>query len=124
MPEAFTGGLDEMVSGQGRIQPHWNAIMGVVGQLGRATLAERGERLARAMVEDGVASLLPGKKASGGTGWRLDPLPLPLPATEFATLADGVAQRARLLDAMLADLYGPQTLLSSGAVPHTVADGN
>jgi uncharacterized circularly permuted ATP-grasp superfamily protein/uncharacterized alpha-E superfamily protein len=104
-----------MVSGEGRIRPHWRGVMGVVGGLGRAGLAERGERLARAMADDGVASLLPG--ASGAALWRLDPLPLPIPAEEFEALAAGITQRARLLDAILADLYGPQDLLTSGQIP-------
>jgi uncharacterized circularly permuted ATP-grasp superfamily protein/uncharacterized alpha-E superfamily protein len=124
MPEAFAGGLDEMVSGQGRILPHWHGVMGVVGQLGRAALAERGERLARAMAEDGVASLLPGKTLAGSGAWRLDPLPLPLPAAEFEALARGLAQRAQLLDAVLADLYGAQQLLAEGLIPPALVCGS
>lgn len=124
MPDAFAGGLDEMASGGGRIQLHWHALMGVVGQLGRGALAERGERLTRAMAEDGVASLLPGKKLPGGSGWRLDPLPLPLPATEFKALSAGLAQRARLLDLILADLYGSQQLLADGSIPPSLICGS
>jgi uncharacterized circularly permuted ATP-grasp superfamily protein/uncharacterized alpha-E superfamily protein len=42
---------------------------------------------------------------------------MPLPAGEFASLAAGMAQRARLLEAVLADLYGPQSLLAEGLLP-------
>lgn len=115
MAEFPAGGTDEMVSGDGRIRPHWRGIMGVVGSLGRAGLAERAQRLTRAMADDGVASLLPG--ASGAALWRLDPLPLPIPTAEFEALAAGIAQRARLLDCVLADLYGPQELLAGGHIP-------
>ena len=124
MPEAFAGGLDEMASGQGRIRPHWHAVMGVLGHLGRAALVERGERLARAMAEDGVASLLPGRPASPAGAWRLDPLPLPLPADEFAVLSAGLTQRAALLEAVLADLYGPQQLLADGRLPPALIFGS
>jgi len=122
MADFLAGGADEMVSGEGRIRPHWRGVMGVVGSLGRPGLAERGERLARAMADDGVASLLPG--ASGAALWRLDPLPLPLEMGEFETLAAGIAQRARLLDAVLADLYGPQELLSEGLIPAPLIFGS
>ncbi len=111
-----------MVSGEGRIRPHWRGVMSVIGSLGRSGLAERAERLARAMADDGVASLLPG--ASGAALWRLDPLPLPIPAEEFEALAAGITQRARLLDAVLADLYGPQELLASGQIPAQLVFGS
>lgn len=116
----LSGGPDEMVSGGGRIRPHWRALMGAVGGLGRPALAERRERLLRAIQEDGPAALLPG--AAGG--WRLDPLPLPLDPAEFESLAAGIAQRARLLDAVLDDLYGPQALLASGALPARLVLGS
>lgn len=122
MTDWLAGGPDEMVSGEGRIRPHWRGVMGVVGSLGRPGLAERGERLSRAMAEEGVASLLPG--ASGNALWRLDPLPLPIQTDEFEALAAGIVQRARLLDAVLADLYGPQELLASGHIPAPLIFGS
>lgn len=121
MADILAGGPDEMVSGAGRIRGHWRALMGIIGSLGRPALAERGERLSRAMAEDGVASLLPG---AAGELWKLDPVPLPLMAEEFEALAAGLAQRARLLDAVLADLYGPQELLASGHVPAPLIFGS
>ena len=122
MADLPAGGPDEMVSGEGRIRAHWRGIMGVVGSLGRPGLAERGERLARAMADDGVASLLPG--ASGAALWRLDPIPLPLEIEEFEALTLGIVQRARLLDAVLADLYGAQALLADGHIPAPLIFGS
>lgn len=122
MAEIPAGGPDEMVSGEGRIRLHWRGIMGVIGSLGRTGLTERGERLARAMADDGVASLLPG--TSGAALWRLDPLPLPIPVEEFEALAAGITQRARLLDAILTDLYGAQELLASGQIPAPLVFGS
>ncbi|WP_207536820.1 circularly permuted type 2 ATP-grasp protein [Sabulicella rubraurantiaca] len=116
----FTAGRDEMVSGDGRLRSHWRGVMGAVGSLDRSALAERGERLSRAMQEEGPASLLPGARS----GWRLDPLPLPLDGAEFESLARGVAQRARLLDAVLSDLYGRQELLSEGLLPAPLVLGS
>ncbi|WP_421989082.1 circularly permuted type 2 ATP-grasp protein [Roseococcus sp.] len=121
MADFLTGGPDEMVSGDGRIRGHWRALMGIIGSLGRPALAERGERLSRAMAEDGVASLLPG---AARELWKLDPVPLPLMGGEFEALAAGIAQRARLLDAVLADLYGPQELLAQGHIPASMVFGS
>ena len=52
--------------------------------------------------------------------WRLDPLPLVLGDREWATLEAGVVQRAELLDAVLADLYGARRLLARGQLPPAV----
>lgn len=49
--------------------------------------------------------------------WRLDPVPLIVDDREWATLEAGVVQRTELLDAVLADLYGPRRLLASGDLP-------
>ena len=52
--------------------------------------------------------------------WRLDPLPLVLHEREWATLEAGMVQRAELLDAVLADLYGDRRLLARGQLPGAV----
>ena len=44
--------------------------------------------------------------------------------TSGTTIAAGIAQRADLLNRVLADLYGPQTLLKSGAIPPAVVFGH
>jgi uncharacterized circularly permuted ATP-grasp superfamily protein/uncharacterized alpha-E superfamily protein len=45
---------------------------------------------------------------------ELDPVPLVIADQEWDALAQGPRQRARLLDAVLADCYGPQRLLRDG----------
>jgi uncharacterized circularly permuted ATP-grasp superfamily protein len=52
--------------------------------------------------------------------WRLDPLPLVLHEREWARLEAGMVQRAELLDAVLADLYGARRLLARGLLPAAV----
>ncbi len=110
-----------MVAGDRRIRPHWRSLMGLIGSLGRPALAERAERLARAATEAGPASLLPGGTAPG---WRLDTLPLLLSAGEFAALAAGLAQRARLLEAIVADLHGERSLLRDRLLPASLVYPN
>jgi uncharacterized circularly permuted ATP-grasp superfamily protein/uncharacterized alpha-E superfamily protein len=56
--------------------------------------------------------------------WEVDPLPLLLSAEEWAHIEAGIAQRADLLNRVLADIYGPQTLLRSGAIPAPVIFGH
>lgn len=115
--------MDEMVDGAGRIRLHWRDVLGAVGGLGKPQLEERARRLERAALEEGVASILPGSKVMDG-GWRCDPVPLPLPAAEFAALEAGLAQRARLLEALLGDIYGPQDVVREGLLPPALIFGN
>ena len=107
--------LDEMVDGKGGLRPHWRGLLGAFSSLGAGGLAERAQRLQRAFEEEGVTSVLPG--AQPDHAWRCDPVPLPIPSDEFADIEQGLAQRARLLEAILADLYGPQTTLAKGILP-------
>ncbi|BDG72668.1 circularly permuted type 2 ATP-grasp protein [Roseomonas fluvialis] len=114
--------LDEMVDGRGGVRPHWRMLLGILGGMGEGVLGERARRLDRAFEDEGMAGVLPGAKRE--VAWRCDPLPLVLPAEEFATLEAGIAQRARLLEAVLADLYGPQRLVAEGAIPPEVVFAN
>lgn len=116
MPDALAAApLDEMVDGRGGLRPHWRSLLGIIGGMGQGVLAERARRLDRAFEDEGMAGVLPGTKRE--IPWRCDPLPMVLSAGEFAALEAGIAQRARLLDALLSDLYGPQALLAEGLIP-------
>ncbi|WBV42126.1 circularly permuted type 2 ATP-grasp protein [Pseudoroseomonas cervicalis] len=119
--------VDEMVDGRGQVRPHWRGILAAFADLppehaGSGT-AEAARRLDRAFEDEGISSLLPGA-GRAARAWRCDPVPLVLPAAEFAELAEGLAQRARLLDAILADCYGPQRLLAERLLPPALVFAN
>jgi uncharacterized circularly permuted ATP-grasp superfamily protein/uncharacterized alpha-E superfamily protein len=116
------GPLDEMVDGRGSLRPHWRGLVGAFSMLGDGGITERSRRLDRAFEEEGISSVLPG--TSNHMGWRCDPVPLPIAAAEFATLESGLAQRAALLQAVLTDLYGRQTLLADGLLPPAMVYAN
>ena len=52
--------------------------------------------------------------------WPLDPVPVVMAPDEFAQLAAGLAQRATLLDRLLADIYGPRRVIAEGLLPPEV----
>ena len=56
--------------------------------------------------------------------WSLDSIPLLIPPAEWSSLEAGLIQRARLLNYILADLYGPQELLLDGDLPPALVFGN
>ena len=53
----------------------------------------------------------------------LDVLPFIVPADDWEPLTRGLRQRARLLNAIAADLYGTQRLLAEGLVPPALVFG-
>jgi len=56
-------------------------------------------------------------------GHRYDPLPAPLTASEFSVLEAGVQQRAHLLNTLLEDIYGRQSVLHDGLIPPALVFG-
>ncbi len=56
--------------------------------------------------------------------WPLSHVPLLIEASEWETLKAGLVQRAELLEAVLADVYGPARLVREGRLPAAVVAGN
>lgn len=53
----------------------------------------------------------------------LDPIPRVVSAAEWSELERGLAQRARALNAFLADAYGERRIVSAGVIPERVLNG-
>ena len=56
--------------------------------------------------------------------WPLTPMPLIVGAEEWAGVERGLIQRARLLEAVLADVYGSADLVRRGRISATLVAGN
>lgn len=56
--------------------------------------------------------------------WPLSPLPVMIAAEEWAGIEAGLIQRATLLEAVVADIYGPQKLIAEGHLPAPVVSGS
>lgn len=107
-------GVDELTDADGP-HPHTESLAATIEGMGlTGLLAARAETVGL-VADEGITY---GPAQSGiRTPWLVDPLPLPLDATGWASLERGLAQRAVLLDAVLADLYSDRTLLRSRVLP-------
>jgi uncharacterized circularly permuted ATP-grasp superfamily protein/uncharacterized alpha-E superfamily protein len=115
---------DELIDGSGGVRAHWRPLIDALARDGADAL-RRGVDLARRLiVENGVTYNVYADPQGRDRPWVLDPLPILLTAAEWREIELGVAQRARLFDAMLADLYGPQQLLADGTVPAELPFGH
>ena len=56
--------------------------------------------------------------------WPLSHMPLVLDTGEWETLKAGLIERANLLEAILADAYGPADLVRQRRLPATLLAGN
>src|SRR3981081_2926612 len=115
---------DELLDGSGDVRAHWRPLIDALASDG-ADAVRRGVELARRLiVENGVTYNVYADPQGRDRPWVLDPLPVLLTAAEWREIELGVAQRARLLDALLADVYGPQQLLADGPVPAELPFGH
>ncbi len=96
-----------------------DVLADIIGRLGLPGLLVARSEARRLIDEDGVRAT-PGAR----TDWVIDPLPLVIPAPEWAALERGLQQRARLLDAVLADLYGERRTLKEGLLPPELIGGH
>jgi len=112
---------DELVTGQKSIRYHWQGILSVIRSL-PGGLGERVESARRQLEESGATVNLLDDR--GAPRWTFDPLPFVVSPDEWSELETGLIQRARLLDAVLADLYGPQALLKERLLPPMLVHAN
>jgi uncharacterized circularly permuted ATP-grasp superfamily protein/uncharacterized alpha-E superfamily protein len=115
---------DELLDGSGEVRAHWQPLMERLASDGPDAV-RRGVDLARRLIiENGVTYNVYADSQGRDRPWVLDPLPLLLAPSEWREIEVGVIQRARLFDALLGDLYGPQRLLSEGIVPAELPFGH
>ena len=111
------GRFDELLAAPGRPRPHWDAFMRALAERSEREVSETLSLTERQVREHGVTYNVYADAQGVHRPWQVDPIPLVLPAGEWAAIESGIEQRADLLDRVLADLYGPQRLMKSGAIP-------
>jgi uncharacterized circularly permuted ATP-grasp superfamily protein/uncharacterized alpha-E superfamily protein len=116
--------FDEMLAAPGVPRPHWDPFVRALASRGSLEIADTVSLVERGIRENGVTYNVYADEKGANRPWEVDPLPLVLSAAEWAAIEAGIAQRARLLNAVLADIYGPQDLLRSGAIPPAVIFGH
>ena len=121
--EVPPGHFDELRTDGATLRSHWDAFARHAAWNAEA-LGAAEARVAQQIHENGVTYNVYADPGGASRPWGLDVLPLLVPAAEWETLADGLRQRARLLNAVMADLYGPQQLLQDGSVPAALVFGH
>lgn len=121
-PEAAI--YDEMMLPSGELRPHWQAFGDFLKRCGHSELSARKESIQRLLRDHGVTFNVYDSDMSASRPWSLDLLPFIVARDDWQRVQQGLAQRARLLNAIVADLYGPQRLLHDGLLPPRLAHAN
>lgn len=126
-PPAYRGPagfFDEMTGPEGQLRPHWDGLARHLAGLTGEELRQRERQLNRLIRENGVTYNVYSDNQAEARPWLIDPVPMLLAREEAERIGAGLAQRARLWQALLEDFYGPQEALKSGLVPAPLVLGN
>lgn len=118
------GVADEMVDTQGNVRPVWRPFLSALGRMDETELAGRFARADRYLRDAGVFYRAYGKEAGGERAWPLSHIPVLIDEAEWETLSRGLIQRAELLDAVVADIYGKNELVANGLLPPALVASN
>jgi uncharacterized circularly permuted ATP-grasp superfamily protein/uncharacterized alpha-E superfamily protein len=119
LPEDYVvpdGHFDEVRTGDGALRQPW-AEFAAATDLHPEHLSQAQKRVARQIDENGVTYNVYATAEGVPRPWSLDVLPLIVTPREWEVLGRGLRQRARLLNGVATDIYGPQRLLREGLVP-------
>jgi uncharacterized circularly permuted ATP-grasp superfamily protein/uncharacterized alpha-E superfamily protein len=118
---AEPGVWDELRSADGSARERWQRFAALMPEAPAGDLAldldRRVGQVAQQLRLDGVTHNVFDERGAASRPWSLELLPLLIEPAEWAGIEGAVVQRAALLEAMLADLYGARTLFAEGLLP-------
>jgi uncharacterized circularly permuted ATP-grasp superfamily protein/uncharacterized alpha-E superfamily protein len=118
------GIFDEMMDGDGRVRAHWHPFLSMLAALGGEEINRRFAAADRYLRDSGVFYRVYEDAAGLERPWPLRHIPLLIEPSEWQELEAGLTQRAELLEAVLADCYGPASLTREGRLPAALIAGN
>jgi uncharacterized circularly permuted ATP-grasp superfamily protein/uncharacterized alpha-E superfamily protein len=140
-PPAASGHFDELRGGASaavgetvqpgnRVAPHvmpvepWARFFDHLGRDGFRDLNRRTVNLERQVRDNGITYNVYADASGPQRPWSLDLFPLIVTPQSWQQIEAGVLQRVKLLDLIMADVYGPQQLLASNLLPPALVQGH
>ena len=115
---------DELLDSSGEPRHHWHALLEMLAMDAPGEMRQRSEAVRRQVRENGVTYNVYADTKGLQRPWDLDVLPFILPHEEWAGIEAAVIQRATLLNAILNDVYGEESLLKNGQLPPSLIHGH
>jgi uncharacterized circularly permuted ATP-grasp superfamily protein len=108
---------DEMYTADGAVRPHYAEFAAWLASQPKETLARKREEADLVFHRLGITFAVYGEAEGTERLIPFDQIPRILPAAEWTTLAAGLRQRVRALNAFLGDIYHGQEILKAGHIP-------
>jgi uncharacterized circularly permuted ATP-grasp superfamily protein len=112
-PGLASNAYDEMFQAPGKVRPLYKKIHESLASMSQDELRGRTEALADSYLAQGVTFDFAGEERP----FPLDAVPRVIDKSEWNVLEAGVKQRVQVLEAFLADIYGPQNCIRDGVIP-------
>jgi uncharacterized circularly permuted ATP-grasp superfamily protein/uncharacterized alpha-E superfamily protein len=113
---------DELFDATGRPRDYWLRFLGDLADYPAGDIRARFTLATRHIRDTGVSYRIYGEEKE--RSWPISPVPMILGHAEWAGIAAGVEQRARLMEALLRDIHGPARLVAEGALPAAALTGS
>src|SRR6202165_2301244 len=123
-PLRYGDAYDELSADGVTPRPYWAHLMESLQTIGPEELGRRWARAERRIRENGIPNNVYGDPLGVNRAWRIDIVPLLIPADEWRFIEAGIIQRAQLLNLLLEDLYGTQDLVAQGRFPAALLYAN
>ncbi len=111
------GTADELIDAQGHMRPVWQSFISALGTLSRQETEDLFARGTNYLRDAGVYFRQYTNDPAPERDWPFSHVPVILHEQEWFSICDGLAQRADLLERVVADLYGPAELVKGGHLP-------
>lgn len=115
---------DEMLFPDGTIKPVWAPFFAHLSRLSPEELGARFSRGDQYLRDAGVLFRQYDETLSTEREWPLSHIPVIIGEDEWQVISDGLIERADLLEYILQDFYGDNTLVASGQLPAKLLSQN
>lgn len=102
----------------------WRVFFEQLGPNGLSDLDRRTQSLARQVRDNGITYNVYANQGGPQRPWALDLFPLIITPQSWQHIEQGVLQRARLLERVMADVYGEQQLIREAMIPPALVQGH
>ncbi len=118
------GHYDELRDAKGELRQAWQTFFSYLGETGLQDLPANSETINRLILQNGITYNVYADEQDQVRPWSLNTLPLLIGPAEWRNIASSLQQRAKLLNAILQDVYGKQSLIHGGYLPAALVLGN
>ncbi len=117
------GATHSVAAGAGFIRP-WSLFFDQLASDTALEMDQRSTSLARQVRDNGITYNVYADENGPQRPWSLDLFPLVVEPRHWQQIEAGVLQRVRLLEQVMADVYGSQDLLRCGFLPPALVQGH